>query len=231
MSFRRSRILVSPVPVPAVAALPKPTPVSATLTASLLAVSNKPTFEPNITRRGARPVYVPLRQETQFRPDLGAIEKFVKSEPRARGIFLNFPHNPTGGVATRDDLKTIANIVRGTNVAVFSDEPYNHMVWSGRHVPLFSQPGLLDQAVACYAFSKSYSMSGWRLGYAISGPRIIDAIGKMINTSLSCVTPIAQFAGAAGDGGAVRLPHPAVDVTAWRVTVRALQEEGPSTVG
>jgi aspartate aminotransferase len=71
------------------------------------------------------------------------------------------------------------------------------MVWSGRHIPLFSQPGLLDQAVACYTLSKSYSMSGWRLGYAIASPRIVDAIGKMINTSLSCVTPIAQLAGAA----------------------------------
>src|SRR4051812_14195017 len=79
-----------------------------------------PTFEPNIVRRGARPVYVPLKQENQFRPDVAAIANFVNNEPRARAIFLNFPHNPTGGVATREDLKTVANIVRGTNVAVFS---------------------------------------------------------------------------------------------------------------
>src|SRR5215468_216149 len=60
-----------------------------------------PTFEPNILRRGAKPVYVPLRQENQFRPDPAAVERFVKTEPRAKAVFLNSPHNPTGGVATR----------------------------------------------------------------------------------------------------------------------------------
>ncbi len=64
-----------------------------------------PTFEPNILRRGAKPVYVPLKQENQFRPDLGAIEQFVKTEPRAAGSSSTSPHNPTGGVATPDDLK------------------------------------------------------------------------------------------------------------------------------
>jgi aspartate aminotransferase len=156
-----------------------------------------PTYPPNIERRGGQIVYSVLRQENAFRPDLGDVERFVKRTPNARAIFLNSPHNPTGGVATEDDLRGIADLVRGRHIAVFSDEPYNHMVWSGRHVPLFAQPGLFDQAVACYTFSKSYSMSGWRLGYAISSPRIVDAIGKMINTSLSCVTPIAQLAGAA----------------------------------
>jgi aspartate aminotransferase len=64
-------------------------------------------------------------------------------------------------------------------------------------VPLFAVPGLMDQGVAAYTFSKSYSMSGWRLGYAVSSPRIVDAIGKMINTSLSCVPPLVQLAGQA----------------------------------
>ena len=79
-----------------------------------------PTYEPNIARRGARPVYRPLRQENEFRPDLGEIERFVQSEPQAKAIFLNSPHNPTGGVATQEDLKAIADLVRGTNIAVFS---------------------------------------------------------------------------------------------------------------
>ena len=71
------------------------------------------------------------------------------------------------------------------------------MVWTGKHYPLLAQPGILDQVVACYTFSKSYSMSGWRLGYAVSSPRLIDTLGKMINTSLSCVSPIVQLAGEA----------------------------------
>ena len=156
-----------------------------------------PTFEPNILRRGARPVYVPLKQENQFRPDVGAIEKFVKTEPRAKAIFLNSPHNPTGGVATKDDLKGIADIVRGTGIAVFSDEPYCHMVWEGKHHSLLAEPGMLEHCVGAYTFSKSYSMSGWRCGYMIAAPRVAQIVGKMINTSLSCVPPIVQMAGKA----------------------------------
>jgi aspartate aminotransferase len=156
-----------------------------------------PTFPPNIQRRGGQIVESPLRQANAFRPDLNDVEKFVKQTPRARAIFLNSPHNPTGGVATEDDLRTIADLVRGRNIAVFSDEPYCHMVWTGHHHTLLAQPGVMDQVMAAYTFSKSYSMSGWRLGYAVSSPRIIDAIGKMINTSLSCVPPLVQLAGKA----------------------------------
>src|SRR5262245_49757828 len=156
-----------------------------------------PTFEPNILRRGARPVHSNLRQANQFRPDLNDVERFVKAEPKAKAIFLNSPHNPTGGVATAEDLKGIADLIRGKPIALFSDEPYCHMVWDGEHRTILAQPGMLEQCVAAYTFSKSYSMSGWRLGYAVSNTKIIDAIGKMINTSLSCVPPIVQAAGRA----------------------------------
>jgi aspartate aminotransferase len=156
-----------------------------------------PTFPPNIERRGGRAVFSPLRQHYEFRPDLNDVERFVKHEPRAKAVFLNSPHNPTGGVATADDLKALADLVRGREVAVFSDEPYCHMVWRGRHHTLLAEPGMTEQVVAAYTFSKSYSMSGWRLGYAVSSPRLIDAVGKMINTSLSCVPPIVQLAGKA----------------------------------
>ncbi|MBI5761588.1 MAG: aminotransferase class I/II-fold pyridoxal phosphate-dependent enzyme [Planctomycetales bacterium] len=156
-----------------------------------------PTFLPNIERRQARAVLHPLRQENEFRPDLAAIEQFLSTDPNPKAIFVNSPHNPTGGVATEDDLRAIADLVRGKNVAVFSDEPYCHMVWKGRHRSLLEQPGMLDQCVAAYTFSKSYSMSGWRLGFAVSSATICDAIGKMINTSLSCVPPIVQLAGKA----------------------------------
>ena len=156
-----------------------------------------PTYAPNIERRSGVIVHSHLKQETAFRPNLHNIENFVKNTPKAKAIFLNSPHNPTGGVATEADLKAIADLVRGKNIAVFSDEPYNHMVWTGKHHPLLAQPGIIDQTVACYTFSKSYSMSGWRLGYAVSSRRIIESIGKMINTSLSCVPPIVQLAGEA----------------------------------
>jgi aspartate aminotransferase len=156
-----------------------------------------PTYAPNIERRGARMVLSTLRQENAFRPDLNDVERFVKREPRARAVFLNSPHNPTGGVATDDDLRGLADLVRGRDVAVFSDEPYCHMVWEGKHETPLAQPGMMEQCVAVYTFSKSYSMSGWRLGYAVTSAAVADVLGKMINTSLSCVPPLVQAAGQA----------------------------------
>jgi aspartate aminotransferase len=110
---------------------------------------------------------------------------------------LNSPHNPTGGVTTKDDLQQIADIVRGRDIAVFSDEPYCHMIWRGSHHSILSQPGMLAQCVGAYTFSKSYSMSGWRLGFAVASTEVADVIGKMVNTTLSCTPPIVQLAGTA----------------------------------
>jgi len=152
-----------------------------------------PTFEPNVLRRGGVPVYSPLKQENAFRPNLKDVEQFV-NRPKAKAIFLNSPHNPTGGVASKDDLKAIADIVRGMPIAVLSDEPYCHMVWQGAHHSLLAEPGMMDQVIGAYTFSKSYSMSGWRVGFAISSPKNVEMIGKMINSSLSCVPPITQLA-------------------------------------
>jgi aspartate aminotransferase len=165
--------------------------------AALVFSPHFPTYGPNLERRGARIVYSPLRQENSFRPDLNDVERFLRHTPRARAIFLNSPHNPTGGVATGEDLRGLADLVRGRDVAVFSDEPYCHMVWEGRHETPLAQPGMLEHTVAVYTFSKSYSMSGWRLGYAICHPGVAEVLGKMINTSLSCVPPLVQAAGQA----------------------------------
>jgi aspartate aminotransferase len=156
-----------------------------------------PTYGPNIARRGAKPWYVPLKQEQQFRPDVSEVERFMHEAKQPRSIFLNSPHNPTGGVATREDLEGIAALVRGRNIALFSDEPYCHMVWRGQHVTPLALPGMIDQTIAAYTFSKSYSMSGWRLGYAVTNAKLADTLGKMINTSLSCVPPMIQLAGQA----------------------------------
>lgn len=155
------------------------------------------TFIPNIARRQARPVLAPLRQEHEFRPEIDQIARFLSEDPAPKAIFLNSPHNPTGGVATADDLRQIADLVRGKNVAVFCDEPYCHMVWKGKHHSLLQQPGMLDQCVAAYTFSKSFSMSGWRLGFAVTSARIADPLGKMVNTTLSCTPPLVQLAGIA----------------------------------
>ncbi len=156
-----------------------------------------PTYTPNILRRGARAVFKPLKQSNGFRPAIADIETFIKDDPKPKAIFLNSPHNPTGGVQTEQDLREIADLIRGKNIAVLSDEPYCHMVWKGKHHSLLAQPGMMEQCVAAYTFSKSYSMSGWRLGFAVSSAEIVDSISKMINTTLSCTPPIVQLAGKA----------------------------------
>jgi aspartate aminotransferase len=153
-----------------------------------------PTYVPNLERRGARAVLVPLSVENEFRPSAQAIRHFLATDPQPRAIFLNSPHNPTGGVATGDDLAAIAEVVRGSDLMVFSDEPYCHMVWNGRHASILAEPGMLDRTVAAYTFSKSYSMSGWRIGFAVAAPEVVDAIGKLINTTTSCSPPLAQLA-------------------------------------
>jgi aspartate aminotransferase len=156
-----------------------------------------PTYEPNIARRGGVPVYANLTLANAFRPDPADVEKFIKTSKRPKAIFLNSPHNPTGGVATHDDLKAIANLIRGKNIAVLSDEPYCHMIWEGKHHSILAEPGMIDQGMAAFTFSKSYSMSGWRCGFIVTNPTLAQIVGKMINTSLSCVPPVVQLAGKA----------------------------------
>ena len=156
-----------------------------------------PTYPPNIARRGARMWISDLKQSRDFRPNLDDVENFLNKDPSPRAIILNSPHNPTGGIALPEDLHALAELVRGRDVAVFSDEPYDQMVWKGKHTSLLAEPGMLDQCVAGYTFSKSFSMSGWRLGFAVSSPRIIDMIAKLTNTSLSCIPPFSQQAGIA----------------------------------
>ena len=156
-----------------------------------------PTYGPNIARRGARMCLSALESTKAFRPSLDDVKHFLENDPSPKAIFLNSPHNPTGGVAHSEDLAGIAGLIRGRDVAVFSDEPYDCMVWTGRHRTLLSEPGMLDQTVAAYTFSKSFSMSGWRLGYAVSSPATIKVFDLLTNTALSCVAPFVQMAGIA----------------------------------
>jgi aspartate aminotransferase len=138
-----------------------------------------------------------LKQSHDFRPSFDDVRDFLQTDPSPKAIFLNSPHNPTGGVALPEDLQQLADLIRGRDIAVFSDEPYDQMVWNGRHHTLLSQPEMLEQTVAAYTFSKSFSMSGWRLGFAVSTPTTIDMLSKLTNTALSCVPPFTQLAGIA----------------------------------
>jgi len=157
-----------------------------------------PTYPPSIHRRGARMVLSALKQANAFRPSPSDVEAFLSNDPSPKAVYLNSPHNPTGGVAEQEDLRAIADLVRGTGVAVFSDEPYDQMVWRGTHHSILAEADMMDHCVAAYTFSKSFSMSGWRLGFSVSSVAMADMLGKLTNTLLSCVPPFVQLAGAAG---------------------------------
>ena len=164
-----------------------------------------PTYPANVQRRGGRIVISRLRPSHDFRPDLDDVERFLAEDPSPKAIILNSPHNPTGGIATLHDLEQLGQLVRGRDVAVFSDEPYDAMVWTGQHHSLLAQPGMFNHCVAAYTFSKSFSMSGWRLGFAVGSASAIEKFGLFANTSLSCVPPFVQRAGMAAMAGDVEL--------------------------
>ena len=154
-----------------------------------------PTYPPNISRRGGRMVISALKQSRDFRPNLDDAGRFLDDDPSPKAIIINSPQNPTGGVATKEDLVGLADLIRGRDVALFSDEPYDQMVWTGTHSTPLALPGMLDQCVAAYTFSKSFSMSGWRLGFAVSSAANIEMMGKLTNSTLSCIPPFTQLAG------------------------------------
>ncbi len=156
-----------------------------------------PTYPPSIHRRGARMILSALKQSRDFRPNIDDIAHFLEHDKAPKAIILNSPHNPTGGVALLEDLVAIADLIRGRDVAVFSDEPYDQMAWNDTHHSILAQPDMIDQCVAAYTFSKSFSMSGWRLGFSVSSPAMASMLTKLTNTVLSCVPPFVQFAGAA----------------------------------
>ena len=154
-----------------------------------------PTYPPNIFRRNARVVLSELKASNDFRPNLDDVRRFLTERPVAA---RDLPEQPAQSDRRRRHARGsqgLADLIRGKDVAVFSDEPYDRMVWRGRHHSLLELPGMLEQAVAAYTFSKSFSMSGWRLGFAVSSPEIIEVLGKLTNSAISCVPPFTQMAG------------------------------------
>jgi aspartate/methionine/tyrosine aminotransferase len=143
---------------------------------------------------GARPVAVPLHESIGFRWDLDELERAIT--PRTRAIYVNSPNNPTGGVMTRADLERIAEIARERNLWILSDEAYEHIIYKGEHVSIASLPGMYDRTIPIYTFSKSYAMTGLRLGYfAIKDPAMRARAVKVIAYTTSNVNSVTQYGG------------------------------------
>ncbi len=152
-----------------------------------------PIYESMINFTGAKAVPVPLREELGFRFDIDELRSKVTS--RTKLIILNSPHNPTGGVLEEDDIRAIAEIAQKYNIIVLSDEIYEHIIYEGKPFSIASLPGMLDRTILLNGFSKTYAMTGWRLGYAVMPPELVEPVVRLISNSVSCTAPFVQYAG------------------------------------
>jgi aspartate/methionine/tyrosine aminotransferase len=154
---------------------------------------------------GGTAVSIPIRQENDFRLDIDELRSLVT--PRTKMIVLNSPANPTGGVLTREDLERIAAIAQEHDLVVLSDEIYSRILHEGEHVSIATLPGMAERTIVLDGFSKTYAMTGWRLGYAIVPEALGFAFGRLIINSVSSATTFAQVAAVE----ALRGPQDAVD--------------------
>ena len=145
---------------------------------------------------GGTPVQVPLREELRWRWNIDEIEKAIT--PRTRVLYLNSPNNPSGGVLTKADLERLAAIAREKNLWVVSDEAYEDVVYNGEHVSIASLPGMYDRTIPVYTMSKTYAITGVRVGYlAIKDKSLLARAIKVVLYTTSNVSSIAQY-GAVG---------------------------------
>jgi len=134
-----------------------------------------------------------IRQANDFRVDLDELASLLT--PRTKLLVLNSPANPTGGVLTRTDMDRIAELVAAhPGLAVLTDEIYGRIVHEGEAVSLGSYPGMADRTITLDGFSKTYAMTGWRLGYAIVPPFLLEAYKQLIINSVSCTSMFSQVA-------------------------------------
>jgi aspartate aminotransferase len=145
---------------------------------------------------GGTAVQVPLRENLGWRWNLDEVEKAIT--PKTRILYLNSPNNPSGGVLTRADLERLAQIARERNLWVVSDEAYEDVVYEGEHVSIASLPGMYDRTIPVYTMSKSYAITGVRVGYfAMKDAKLRDRALKVVLYTTSNVSSIAQY-GAVG---------------------------------
>ncbi len=152
-----------------------------------------PTVGNVLSARGVA-VPCPLYEKRAWRWDLDEVESRVTSKTRI--LYVNTPHNPTGGVLTRADLERIARIATERNLWVIADEAYEDVVFQGEHVSIASLPGMYERTIPLYTFSKSYAMTGLRLGYvAVKDARIRDRAKKVLFHTASNISSVVQWGG------------------------------------
>ena len=150
-------------------------------------------YEPITTLSGGVPVHVACRQEDEFRLRADALKAAIT--PRTKLVIMPFPNNPTGAVMEWEDLEAVAEVLRDTNVMVLSDEIYAELNYGLRpHVSIASLPGMAERTIVVNGFSKSYAMTGWRLGYACGPEPIIKIMTKIHQSAIMSAPTTSQYA-------------------------------------
>ncbi len=173
-----------------------------------------PIYESMTRYAGGTPVALPLHEENDFRLDPNELRGRITS--RTRLIIFNSPHNPTGGVLTREDIEAIADVARENDIMVLADEIYGRLVYDGEQHSIAALPDMAERTIVLDGFSKAYAMTGWRLGYAIVPPSLVDAYSKLIINSVSCTSSFEQIAAVEALTG----PQDSVDAMAAEFRVR-----------
>ena len=152
-------------------------------------------YAPMVTLAGARPVPVRAADEEGFVPSAAAVADAVTSHTRI--LMLNSPSNPAGSVYPRDDMKALADLAADRDLILVSDEIYEKILYEGDHVSPASLDGMFDRTVTVNGFSKTYSMTGWRLGWLVAPTPLFKEISKVQEHTITCATAFAQKAGVA----------------------------------
>jgi len=158
-----------------------------------------PIYESMVNFVGAKPVPIPLVEERGFSFDLDMLRD--KLSDKTKLLILNSPHNPTGGLIPADDIRTIADLVRDRDLIVLSDEIYSRIYYGEAPLSITSLPGMLEKTIILDGFSKTYAMTGWRMGYGVMPTWLVDAVNKLMVNSNSCTASFTQRAGIAALNG------------------------------
>lgn len=152
-----------------------------------------PIYESMIRYAGGRPMPIRLQEERNFALDVYELAGLIND--RTRLIILNSPQNPTGGVISEHEIWNIAEIIGNRNIMVLSDEIYSRLIFDGEHFSILSVPGFKERTILLDGFSKSYAMTGWRIGYGVMRADLAAQVTRLMTNSNSCTASFTQIAG------------------------------------
>lgn len=152
-----------------------------------------PIYESMINFIGGKAVPIMLREEMDFSFDVNELRDLINDNTRM--IIINSPQNPTGGVLAEEDLAEIADMVADRDIIIMTDEVYSRMVYDGKHSSILAYDGMKEKTILIEGFSKTYAMTGWRLGYGVMPQNVADMVSKFMVNSNSCTSSFTQRAG------------------------------------